>query len=167
MHCTCSSAVNSTTSLFSLPDRNVLWNRVEDDLLVQSVSKDSTSEVLFPNWSVVVSELTGWSNQEYKESYRLPDTVVELTFVCLCVTFRGPPFLRSSHVLTKDTDSVDSGRPIHYSTYTCSETDISKCVWQQRWCFWTLSFPVDPLLKLTYLSVYDSRNDTTQCMWDV
>jgi hypothetical protein len=36
--------------------------------------------------------------------------------VFLRVIFRVSPFLRSSLVLTKDTDSVDSERPIHYST---------------------------------------------------
>jgi hypothetical protein len=87
--------------------------------------------------------------------------------------------------------------------YLC-ETDVSKCVWQQRWCFWAHSFPVVPLLthictqvhrffqrnpadvvylcesdgcigssnttrqtlptsaKLTYLSVYDSRDDVSE-----
>ena len=31
---------------FSVPDRNALWSRAEDDLLVQAVSKHSTSDVL-------------------------------------------------------------------------------------------------------------------------
>jgi hypothetical protein len=60
---------------------------------------------------------------------------VKLAFVFLCVTFRDSPFLRSSHVLTKDTDSTDSARPIHYST---------------------------PVTKLTYLSVYDSRDGSSE-----
>ena len=101
---------------FSIPDRNALWSRAEDDLLVQAVAKHSTSDVLFPVWSEVASELPGRSKQQCKERYRLADTVVELTFVFLRVTFRGSPFLRSSHVLTKDADSADSARPIHYST---------------------------------------------------
>ena len=42
-----------------------------------------------------------------------PDTVVQLTFVFLRVTFRGSPFLRSSHVLTKDEDTANSARPIN------------------------------------------------------
>ena len=41
---------------------------------------------------------------------------LESTFEFLCVTFRDSPSLRSSHFLTKDVDSVDSPRPIHYST---------------------------------------------------
>jgi hypothetical protein len=42
--------------------------------------------------------------------------VVQLTFVFLRVIFRGSPSVfRSSHVLTKDADSVDSTRPLHYS----------------------------------------------------
>jgi hypothetical protein len=31
------------------------------------------------------------------------------------------------------------------SAYLC-ETDVSKYVWQQRWCFWAHRFPVAPLL---------------------
>ncbi len=31
---------------FSVPDRNALWSRADDDLLVQSVVKYSTSDVL-------------------------------------------------------------------------------------------------------------------------
>ncbi len=61
--------------------------------------------------------------------------MVKLTFVFLCVTFRGSPFLRPSHVLIKDADSADSARPIHYST---------------------------PVAKLMYLSVYDSRDGVSE-----
>ena len=39
---------------------------------------------------------------------------MELTFAFLRVIFRGSPFLRSSHVLTKVADSADSARLIHY-----------------------------------------------------
>jgi hypothetical protein len=49
----------------------------------------------------------------------LARSVVEPTFVLLRVTFRGSPFLRSSHVLTKDVDSADSARPLHYSKSDC------------------------------------------------
>ena len=35
------------SNAFSVPDRNALWSRAEDDLLVQAVGKDSTSDVLF------------------------------------------------------------------------------------------------------------------------
>ena len=101
---------------FSVPDRNALWSRVEDDLLVQVVKKYSTSDVLFRDWSEVASELPGRLLQQRKERYRLADTVVELKFVFLRVIFRVCPFLRSSYVLTKDADSTDSARPIHYST---------------------------------------------------
>ncbi len=64
-------------------------------------------------------ELPGRSEQQCKERYRLAQSVVELTFVFLRVTFRGSPFLRSSPVLTKDADSADSGRPLHYSKSDC------------------------------------------------
>ena len=89
---------------FSVPDRNALWSRAEDDLLVQAVAKYSTSDVLFRDWSEVASELPGRLPQQCKERYRLADTVVELTFVFLRVIFRGSPSLRSSYVLTKDAD---------------------------------------------------------------
>ena len=91
--------------------RNALWSSAEDDLLVQAVAKHSTFDVLFPAWSEVAWELPGRSEQQCKERYRLALSVVELTFVFLRVTFRGSPFLRSSHVLTKDADSADSARP--------------------------------------------------------
>jgi hypothetical protein len=95
------------SNTFSVPDSNTSWNRTEDDLLVEAVAKHCTSDflfsdVLFPVWSEVASELSGCSEHQCKERYRLTDTVVKLTFVFLCVTFRGTPFLRSSHVLTKD-----------------------------------------------------------------
>jgi hypothetical protein len=116
------------SNAFSVPDHNALWSRAEDDLLVQSVAKHSTSDVLGRDCREVAWELSGRSAQKCKERYRLPDTVVELTFVFLRVTFRDSPFLPSSHLLTKDADSADSTRPIHYST---------------------------PVEKLTHLSVYD------------
>ncbi len=78
-----------------------MWSRTEDDLLVQVV-KHSTSDVLGRDGNEVVSELSGHSKYQYKDHYRLTDTVVELTFVFLCVIFRVSPFLRSSYVLTKD-----------------------------------------------------------------
>ena len=34
------------SNAFSVPDRNALWSRAEDDLLVQVVVKYSTSDVL-------------------------------------------------------------------------------------------------------------------------
>jgi hypothetical protein len=83
---------------------------------VQVVGKHSTSEAIFRDWSEVGWELPGRSEQQCKERYTLGQSVVELTFVFLCVNFRGSPFLRSSHVLTKDADS-DSARPLHYSTF--------------------------------------------------
>ncbi len=83
---------------------------------MQSVAKYSTNDVLGRDWREVASELPGRLPQQCKERYMLADTEAELTFVFLRVTFRGSPFLRSSHVLTKDADSADSARPIHYST---------------------------------------------------
>jgi hypothetical protein len=96
-------------------DRNALWSRAEDGLLVQSVAQ-VTFDVLGRDWSKVASELPGRLPQQCKGRYRLADTLVGLTFVFLRVTFRGSPFFRSSLVLTKVADSADSARPIYYST---------------------------------------------------
>ncbi len=35
------------SNAFSVPDRNALWSRAEDDLLVQAVAKHCISDVLF------------------------------------------------------------------------------------------------------------------------
>ncbi len=43
---------------FSVPDRNALWSRAEDDLLVQAVAKNSTSNILGRDWIEVVSEMS-------------------------------------------------------------------------------------------------------------
>ena len=40
-----------------IPDRNASWNRSEDDLLVQTVTKHSTSDVLGRDWCEVAWEL--------------------------------------------------------------------------------------------------------------
>ncbi len=60
---------------------------------MQVVVKYSTSDVLGRDWSEVASDLPGCSELQGKERYRLTDTVVELTFVFLRVTFLGSPFL--------------------------------------------------------------------------
>jgi len=60
------------SNVFSI--RNTLWSRVEDDLLVQAVAKYSTSEVLFRDWSEVAWELSGRSEQQCIERYKLADT---------------------------------------------------------------------------------------------
>ena len=44
---------------FSVHDRNALWNRTEDDLLVQVVVKYSTSDNLGHDWREVASDLSG------------------------------------------------------------------------------------------------------------
>ena len=41
---------------FSVPDRNALWSRAEDDLLVQAVAKYSTSNILGRSWIEVAWE---------------------------------------------------------------------------------------------------------------
>ena len=102
------------SNAFSVPDRNSSWSRAEDDLLVQAVAKHSSSDVLYRDWSEVAWELPGRSKQQCIERYKLAQSVVELTFVFLRVTFRGSPSLRYSHNLTTDADSADSARPLHY-----------------------------------------------------
>ena len=62
--------------------------------------------------------MSGRLPQQCQERYRLAHVVVELTFVFLRVILRDSPLLRSSHVLTKDTDTVVSTRPISLFTHT-------------------------------------------------
>jgi hypothetical protein len=157
------------SNAFSVPDRNALWSRAEDDLLVQAAVKHGTSDVLFPDWSEVVSELPGRYKQQCKERYRLADTVVELTFVFLRVTFRGSPFLRSSHVLTKDADSADSARPTFDacppSPAPClsppsSLTLAHRCIGSRN----PTRHSVPNSARLTHLSVYGSRDGAPRCI---
>ena len=70
---------------FSVPDRHVLWNRAEDDILVQVVVKYTTSDVFSRSWRQVTSGLPGLLPQQCKECYRVVDTVTQLTFVFLSV----------------------------------------------------------------------------------
>jgi hypothetical protein len=64
------------SNTFSVPDRNALWSRTEDGLLVEAVAKYSTSNVLRHEWSEVAWELSGRSEQQCKERYSLADTVI-------------------------------------------------------------------------------------------
>ena len=57
LHLLASRTTESIT--FSMSDRNTLWSRVEDGLLVQAVTKCSTADVLGRDWREVVSELPG------------------------------------------------------------------------------------------------------------
>ncbi len=161
------------SNAFSVPDRNELWSRAEDDLLIQAVATYSTPDVLGRDWTEVAWELPGRSEQQCKERYRLADTVVQLTFVFLRVIFRGSPAFRSSPVLAKVTDSADSARPIHYSTFDASPpspapspsppsslTHVHRCIGSRN----TARQILPTSAKLTYLSMYDSRNGVTQCM---
>ncbi len=74
---------------FSVPERNALWSRAEDDLLVQAVAKYSTSNILGRDWIEVASEMPGRLPHQCQERYRLADILAELTFVFLRVTFRS------------------------------------------------------------------------------
>jgi hypothetical protein len=160
------------SNAFSVPDRNALWSRAEDGLLVQAVAKYSTSNVLRREWSEVAWELPGRSEQQCKERYSLADTVVQLTFVFLRVIFRGSPAaFRSSHVLTKDADSADSARPLHYSKSDSSlarAPALSPCyslTHAHRSIGYRNRNPqplTDSAVRLMYLRVYDSRDSSRQ-----
>ena len=158
------------SNAFSVPD--VMWSRAEDGLLVQAVAKYSTWDVLSRDWSEVAWELPGRSEQQCKERYSLADTVVQLTFVFLRVIFRGSPgAFRSSHVLTKDTDSADSARPLHYSksdSRLARAPVLSPCyslTHAHRFIGYRNRNPqplADSPARLMYLRVYDSRDSSRQ-----
>ena len=138
---------------------------------MEAAGNYSTSDVLFRDWSEVVSEFPGQLTQKCKDRYRLADTVVELTFVFLRVIFHGSPFLRSSYVLTKDEDSADSTRPIHYST---SDRRVARAPELSPRSSLTLAHRsighrnrnpqplAESSTRLMYLRVYDSRDTSHQ-----
>ena len=59
---------------------------------MQTVPTDSTPDVLGHDWREVVSDLSGSLSHQWKESYRIGDSVSQLTCVFLSVTFRVSPF---------------------------------------------------------------------------
>ncbi len=90
-----------------------------------------------------------------------------LTFVFLRVTFRDSPFLRSSHVLTKDEDSVDSPRPSHYSTSDrrvlraptfSPHSTLTLSHWSIGYRNHNPQTLTEWSTRLMYLRVYDSRD---------
>jgi hypothetical protein len=107
------------STAFSVPDRNALWSRAEDGLLMPAVAKYSTLDVLGRNWREVASKLPGRLPQQCKERYRLADTVAQLTFVFLRVTFRG-----STSLLCVCNDSPSEGSDTAYASPT-SPSSIS------------------------------------------
>ena len=97
--------------------------------------------------------------------------MAELTFVFLPVTFLGSPFLRSSHVLTKDADSADSARPLHYNKSdrrVARAPALSPCsslTHAHRSIGYRNRNPqplADSAARLMYLRVYDSRDSSRQ-----
>jgi hypothetical protein len=91
--------------------------------------------------------------------------------VFLRVTFRGSPFLRSSHVLTKDADSADSARPLHYSKSDCrvarapALSPCSSLTHAHRSIGYRNRNPqllTESAARLMYLRVYDSRDSSRQ-----
>ena len=163
------------SNAFSVPDLIALWSTAEDGLLVQAVAKYSTWDVLGRDWSEVAWELPGRSEQQCKERYSLADTVVQLTFVFLRVIFRGSPgSFKSSHVLTKDADSADSARPLHYSksdSRLAHAPALSPCyslTHAHRSIGYRNRNPqplADSPARLMYLRVYDSRDSSRICMY--
>ncbi len=77
--------------VFSVPDRTASWSRAQDDLLVQPVAKYSTSNILGHDWIEVAWEMPGRLPQQCQERYMIAHILAELTFVFLCVRFRGSP----------------------------------------------------------------------------
>ena len=107
---------------FSVPDRNALWSRAEDDL-VQAVPKYSSSNILGRDWIEVASEMPGRLPQQCQERYRLADVLAELTFVLfLCVTFRDSPLVPSAPVT-----SLEHTHPMPTSSRSspCSRCSLS------------------------------------------
>jgi hypothetical protein len=100
---------------------------------------DSTSNVLGRDWTEVLSELPGHSKYQWKDHYRLvlslPHFSVELTFVFLCVTFRGSPFIHYtpvSSLLCVYNDSRDNSRkptPSPSLYYSFTHTHRSFVLW--------------------------------------
>ncbi len=87
----------------------------------------------------------------------------------LRVTFRGSPFLRSSHVLTKDADPADSARPLHYSksdrrvARTPALSTCSSLTHAHRSIGYRNRNPkplADSAARLMYVRVYDSRDSS-------
>ena len=138
---------------------------------MQAVAKHSTSDVLGRSWREVAWELPGRSAQQCKECYHLADTIVDLTFVFLRVIFRGSPFLPSSHVLTKDEDSADSARPLHYSksdrrvARVPALSPCSSLTHAHRSIGYRNRNPqplAESAARLMHLRVYDSRDSSRQ-----
>jgi hypothetical protein len=101
----------------------------------------------------------------------LADTVVQLTFVFLRVIFRGSPAFRSSHILTKDADSADSARPLHYSksdSRLARAPALSPCyslTHAHRSIGYRNRNPQllgESTVRLMYLRVYDIRDSSRQ-----
>ena len=107
---------------FSVPDRNALWSRAEDDLLVQAVAKCSTSNSLGRDWIEVAWEMPGRLPQQCQERYRLAHICAELTFVFLRVTFRGSPLVPSAQAT-----SLERTHPMLTSSRSspCSRCSLS------------------------------------------
>jgi hypothetical protein len=72
---------------------------------MKAVAKYITSEVLGRHWRKVPSDLSGRLSYQCKERYKVGDTVSQLTFVFLCVTFRDSTSLLC---VSNDNRSEDS-----------------------------------------------------------
>jgi hypothetical protein len=142
-----------------------LWRRAEDDLLVPAVAKDSTSDVLGRDWSDVALELPGRLPQQWKERYRLADTVAALTLVFLRISVgrvRCAPACVSTDSRSKGIDIAYTSTPSPSSLSTVpsapsppsSLTHVHRHIGSRMATRQTLPTSA----KLTYLSVYDSRD---------
>jgi hypothetical protein len=129
---------------------------------VQAVAKCSTSNILGLDWIEVTWEMSGRLPQQCQERYRLAHILAELTFVFLCVTFRGSPFIHyapASSFLCVYNDSRDSSNKPAPSPSLCySLTHAHRSIGYRN-----IPQPLDDsVARLIYLRVYDSRDGASE-----
>ena len=93
------------------------------------------------------------SRDSASESTLSPSPLSSLTYVHRCIGYRNPNWhslpnpVRLTNLSVYDRRDVSSvSQPQLTESDQVRETDVSKCVWQQRWLFWTRTLPVFPLL---------------------
>ena len=98
---------------------------------MQAVAKCSTSNILGRDWIEVAWEMSGHLPQQCQENYRLDHILAELTFVFLCVTFRGSPLVPSAQATslerTHPATSLERTHPMPTSSRSspCSRCSLS------------------------------------------
>ncbi len=96
------------------------------------------------------------SRDSVSESTLSPSPLSSLTYVHRCIGYRNPNWhslpnpVRLTNLSVYDKRDVSSvSQPQLTESDQVRETDVSKCLWQQRWRFWTHTLPVVPLLTHT------------------